>query len=230
MKKKVKGMILRPLFVLFTSIFMVACPFDDDSKDSSSKLSCSELEKPQEYFGVKFVPAFDELEFSEAMSLDFIEDSTDKAFLVQRTGEVYYLSKSMGGFQKKEVLDVSSLLNGVVFADSEHWGITSVATYPDFQNSAYVFLAINILDTLTNRVVSKVLRYSFNTITNTIDPLSKLEIFSYMQAETSQSHHLGQIAFGHDGYLYVGIGDGALVDGAIAAANISEYLGEDIKN
>jgi glucose/arabinose dehydrogenase len=82
-------------------------------------------------------------------------------------------------------------------------GLLGMAFHPAFSTNGKVYLAY------TNTVSSRVLRISeFTSADNglTLDPNSERILMVVDQPETN--HNGGQVAFGPDGYLYIGMGDG----------------------
>ncbi|MBM3813506.1 MAG: hypothetical protein FJW20_17930 [Acidimicrobiia bacterium] len=81
-------------------------------------------------------------------------------------------------------------------------GLLGVAFPPGFTAKRYFY--VNYTDTACrNTFVS---RYHLSADANLADPLSEQVIFTQTQPFTN--HNAGQLVFGPDGYLYLGLGDG----------------------
>jgi len=80
-------------------------------------------------------------------------------------------------------------------------GLLGMAFHPDFATNGYVYLSYTRnLGTLE----SVIARYALNG--NALDPASETILLTV--AQPFGNHNGGNIAFGPDGYLYIGLGDG----------------------
>jgi len=116
-----------------------------------------------------------------------------RLYVVEKTGAIRILRNDT--LLTSPFLDLS----GLVSAGGEQ-GLLSMAFHPDYVTNGYVF--VSYTDTLGT---SKVVRYHA-TDPETVDAGSALEILSVDQPYTN--HNGGLVAFGPDGMLYVGLGDG----------------------
>lgn len=92
-------------------------------------------------------------------------------------------------------------LTGLISTGGER-GLLGMAFHPDYANNGYFY--VNYTDTGGD---TKVVRYSVDPgDPNLADPNSALEII-FIEQDYS-NHNGGHIAFGPDGYLYIGMGDG----------------------
>lgn len=81
-------------------------------------------------------------------------------------------------------------------------GLLGMAFHPDFPQDPRVFLSY----TTGNPLVSRISAFTSDDGGATIDPESEEILMTIDQPE--ENHNGGHIAFGPDGYLYIGIGDG----------------------
>jgi len=93
-------------------------------------------------------------------------------------------------------LDISSLIT----VGGER-GLFSVAFHPDYTNNGWLF--VDYTDLNGNTTIA---RYSVSTNPNIVDPASAAILLSIAQPDAN--HNGGQLQFGPDGYLYIGMGDG----------------------
>jgi len=82
-------------------------------------------------------------------------------------------------------------------------GLLGMAFHPNFPTDNRVFLSYT---TGTSPLVSRISSFRSNDAGATLDAASESILLSIDQPETN--HNGGHIAFGPDGYLYIGIGDG----------------------
>jgi hypothetical protein len=116
-----------------------------------------------------------------------------RLFVVEKTGTVRIL--------RNDTLLPTPFVNvGTLVSRGSEQGLLSIAFHPDYAANGYVFLSYT--DTLG---ASKVMRYQASG-PEALNPASAVEILSVAQPYTN--HNGGLIAFGPDGMLYVGLGDG----------------------
>jgi len=80
-------------------------------------------------------------------------------------------------------------------------GLLGLAFPPNYASNGFFYL--NYTNTLGNTVVA---RYSVSANTNVANPDSAAILLTVTQPDVN--HNGGQLAFGNDGYLYIGMGDG----------------------
>ena len=146
--------------------------------------------------------------------------TTDEFYVIARAGLMY---KYTPGSAPLSVLNVTALVGvnngsnaylrpgdeGFTGWGSENWGLVGIALHPNFQQNGWVFLAINGRASGADYTTSSVVRYTMNADRTGVVANSKLLIISQPQPD-GYLHHFGQLAFGPDGFLYVGSGDGTL--------------------
>ena len=126
--------------------------------------------------------------------LTHVADDRSRVFIVEKTGYVF----AYNGVQKYLFLDASSLIT----TRGNEQGLLSIAFHPSYSDNGYLF----IFYTAKN---------GDNTLARlTVDPpstiqtdLQSLEVL-IAQEDPASNHNGGMLAFGRDGYLYLGIGDG----------------------
>ncbi len=106
---------------------------------------------------------------------------------------------------EKKFVNISHAESGPE-TESQQWGITSIALDPAFNTNGYLYVAYNTKVKTKSPVLSLVSRFTLAQSTQTFDPTTEKTILSIMQE--TPFHHIGQIAFGGDGFLYIGSGDG----------------------
>jgi glucose/arabinose dehydrogenase len=132
-------------------------------------------------------------------------------YVAQKTGEVVALRD--GRVDRRPVLDLS----GEVSTGGEQ-GLLGIAFSPDDQ-----FLYANFTDLGGD---TRVVEYRMGE--RTVDPGSAREILFVRQP--FPNHNGGNIAFGPDGYLYIGLGDGGLAnDPANRAESLHDLLGKMLR-
>ncbi len=91
-------------------------------------------------------------------------------------------------------------LTGLVSTGGER-GLLGLAFHPDYLNNGYFF--VNYTNTIGSTVIA---RYQVSANPQVANPASASILLTITQPFTN--HNGGHIAFGPDGYLYIGMGDG----------------------
>jgi len=122
-------------------------------------------------------------------------DASDRMFVVEKKGTIAILRD--GARVGQPFLDISDLIT----SSGSEQGLLGLAFQPDYANNGRFFVyytASNGDDTLA--------RYQVSDNPDVADPDSAQVLFA--QPDFAANHNGGMLAFGPDGYLYVGIGDG----------------------
>ena len=139
----------------------------------------------------------------------------DRLFILeQHTGQVRIFKKSTGTLNATPFLTIGGLSTG------NEQGLLGIAFHPDYQNNGYVYVSY------TNPA-TRVVRYTRST-PDTANAGSAFQIFSVSQPFSN--HNGGQISFGPDGYLYIGLGDGGSAnDPGNRAQTMTDVLGKMLR-
>ncbi len=128
----------------------------------------------------------------------FLTDSGDgrgDIYIVEKTGKILLVKG--GKVQSQPFLDITSRVRS---ASSEQ-GLFSVAFHPNYADNGFLF--VDYTDTGGNTVVA---RFTVSPDRTSADPNSFKKILGIEQPYAN--HNGGQIAFGPDGMLWIGAGDG----------------------
>lgn len=124
-----------------------------------------------------------------------------RLFIVQRDGQILVHDGSQ--VLATPFLDLSALVDDVASGG----GLFSLAFHPDYGvSSDYFFVSY-----YANGADSVVARYAVSANPDVADAGSGVELLRF--SEPNDVHNVGQLAFGPDGFLYVGAGDGGGQDG-----------------
>jgi glucose/arabinose dehydrogenase len=126
-----------------------------------------------------------------------------KLYVLEQGGRVLMLRED-GGTHEVLTIDPSKIVAG------GEAGLLGIAFHPKFEDNGFVYLyytAPNLPDAAPGSVFqSTIVRYRSNDGGLTLDPTSEKRILTVDQPYSN--HNGGTIAFGNDGYLYLGLGDG----------------------
>lgn len=125
-----------------------------------------------------------------------VHDPAGRMFFLEQPGRVRLMED--GKLLDKPYLD----LTGKLTVDYE-CGLLSIAFHPKFASNGYVYANFTITSPNLKTVIAE---YHVDPAAKTIDPATERVVMTISQPYIN--HKGGQLQFGPDGYLYVGMGDG----------------------
>jgi glucose/arabinose dehydrogenase len=136
-------------------------------------------------------------------------DGSGRLFVTEQTGVVRIVD-STGDVLKEPFIDVSARMVNPFFAYDES-GLLGIAFHPDYAQNGRFFLLYNAVPTAeTPEGYHSNVRIAEFLVSpddpNRADPASEKVLLDIPHPQSN--HNGGQLAFGTDGYLYIGIGDG----------------------
>ena len=148
---------------------------------------------------VSLEPAFPGLEFDRMVLLTYPEDGSGRLFVVLQSGRIVVFENDPGVESAETFLDIRERVND---AGNEE-GLLGLAFDPAFAENGYFY--VNYTASEPRRTV--VSRFSVSAgDPNRADAGSELVFLEV--AQPYRNHNGGHVAFGPDGMLYVGPGDG----------------------
>jgi len=146
---------------------------------------------------VQLERAFPALEFERPV--DF-QHAGDFLFVVEQDGVIRIFDNDPAPSQSTVFLDIR---NKVSRSGNEK-GLLGLAFAPNYKTSGYFYVYYSSGTSPHNSIVARYTRKTSNE--RQADPTSEQIVLSVTQPYSN--HNGGQIAFGPDGYLYIGLGDG----------------------
>jgi len=142
--------------------------------------------------------AFPNLSFSAPVGLVTAKDGTSRLFVIEQEGTIRVFSNSENATSSSVFLD---LRDRVLYGGEQ--GLLGLAFHPNFKNNGYFYVNY-VVDNPRRTIIA---RFTVNpNIADQADQTSELVLLEVSQPFAN--HNGGQLAFGPDGYLYIGLGDG----------------------
>jgi len=144
-------------------------------------------------------PAFPDLTFSSPVGIYPDPTNSNRLFVVEQTGTVKVFNNTRSTATTNTYLDITSQ---VLYGGEQ--GLLGLAFHPNYTQNGYLYLNY-VADNPKRTVIA---RYTVNpNEPNQADPNSQQVTLEIPQPPYS-NHKGGQLSFGPDGYLYIGVGDG----------------------
>ena len=164
---------------------------------------------------------FPDLSFRRMVAMAYPDDGTTRLFLALQPGQVMVFPNDQAGTSASTFLDIRERVND----RGEEEGLLGLAFDPGYRTNGYFYVYYSA----SNPRSSIISRFSVSRAdTNAADPESERTILVVPQPFAN--HNGGQLTFGLDGYLYIGLGDGgAAGDPNKNGQNSSTLLGSILR-
>jgi glucose/arabinose dehydrogenase len=142
--------------------------------------------------------------FTAPVAFDCPKDGTKRLFICEQTGKIKIIKD--GKVLPQPFLDVNSKLDGIGKVYSEK-GLLGIAFHPKFKTNGKFYIYYSAPN--SNKEYdhkSVIAEYKAGTDPDVADANSAKIIIEINQPESN--HNGGQLVFGPDGFLYIGLGDG----------------------
>lgn len=150
----------------------------------------------------------------QPLGLTHAGDGSGRIFVVEQSGLIRIIEE--GSVRPIPFLDIRARVGD----ESNEQGLLGVAFHPQYTMNGYFY--VNYTDTSGDTVIA---RYRVSADANIADPGTELRLLQVKQPYSN--HNGGGLAFGPDGYLYIGLGDGgAAADPQENAQNTQVFLGK----
>lgn len=123
-------------------------------------------------------------------------DSKDKRLFVGEQAGVIRVVNAQGQLEAKPFLDISSKVK-----NEGEMGLLGIDFHPKYAQNGYLYVYY-----INKQMQSILARFQLDKATGLANPNSEKVLLTLQQPYSN--HNGGQVAFGPDGYLYFGLGDG----------------------
>ncbi len=167
-----------------------------------SNLACvAPAKTPPGGTAIQLARAFPGLTFNQPLAMLQAPGDATRWFVLEKGSGSAGTARVRVFANSANVMTASNFLSLTVNASSEG-GLLGMAFHPQWASNRHAFVSY----TVGTPMVSVVARYTSTDGGLTLDPTTRQEIIRVNQP--FDNHNGGQIAFGPDGFLYLGLGDG----------------------
>jgi glucose/arabinose dehydrogenase len=131
--------------------------------------------------------------FASPVDIQFPDDGSGRMFIVEQAGRILILEN--GQILAPALLDIRDSVG----SGGDEQGLLGLAFHPDFKDNPYFY--VNYTDQNGNTVIAR-----FQAHGDTADAASEKDLLH--NVKQFPNHNGGEMVFGADGYLYLGLGDG----------------------
>ncbi len=144
-------------------------------------------------------PVYTQLTFNRPTALMQAPQDSGRWFVVQQGGQILQFVNDLNVSNTGVFLDISPIVNAG-FSES---GLLGLAFHPTFPVTPFVYVSYTASG---NPLISRISRFQSANNGQFIDPASEQILLEVLQPFSN--HNGGNLAFGPDGFLYAGFGDG----------------------
>ncbi len=157
---------------------------------------------------VQLRPVFPALTMDHLVWMSEAPDGSGRFFIVEQAGRIVIAGKGTDGSQTNEFLNIADREPAAAYEE----GLLSIAFHPEFKSNGLCYIYYNQQNSnqpslYPRRSVISELKVSAGD-TNRADLKSERILLEVQQPYSN--HKGGQLTFGPDGFLYLGLGDGGL--------------------
>jgi glucose/arabinose dehydrogenase len=157
---------------------------------------------------------------SGPLDLEISDDNSGRMFVVEQSGRVKIISN--GAALPTPFLDIS----GIVSQDGGELGLLGITFHPGF--AAHPLLYANYTQTVGGQLKSVIAEFQVSSGDPNVADRTPRILLTVNQPFAN--HKAGQLAFGNDGLLYFGLGDGGDAgDPLNNAQNTTSFLGKILR-
>jgi uncharacterized repeat protein (TIGR03806 family) len=150
-------------------------------------------------------PAFPNLAFNAPVAMAQAPGDGSRWYLLEKAGRLYVFDNVASASVRTLVADLSARVDA-----RAEGGLLGIAFHPQYASNAQVYLSYTSSDDAVAdngaNFRSVIARFTLAAGGTALDPASEHPVLTL--AQPFGNHNGGHIAFGADGYLYIGFGDG----------------------
>ena len=177
-------------FLLAASVFLI-------NNQHSVKAAQGSLSARKSLPQIILKTVFKTLNFDQPVFLTHAGDGTDRIFVVEKKGVIKVFSNEENPADFKTFLDIEYRVN----SGKSESGLLGLAFHPKYPENGLFYVYYNY-----GNLYSRIAEFKVSANPDSADENSER---AFLELEQPYSNHNGgQVSFGPDGYLYIGLGDG----------------------
>lgn len=149
--------------------------------------------------GYQVKAVFSKLSFTRPVDFQHANDNSNRLFVVEQEGIISVFKNEASVSSKKTFLDIRTKVED----SGNEEGLLGLAFHPQYKTNGYFY--VNYTASNPDRTVISRFKVSA-TNPDAADPASEVVLLTFNQPYSN--HNGGQVSFGPDSYLYIGVGDG----------------------
>jgi len=185
-----------------------------------SNIACLAPARSAANAGVETPRAFPNLTFASPVALTQAPGDLSRWFVVEQGGLVSVFEDNPAVAATQKFIDLSGKVN---FAGEA--SLLGLAFHPDFATNGLAY--VNYVESVSGTLRSVTSEFASPDGGQTLDPNSERVLLSV--GKNPSKHDGGNIAFGPDGFLYIGLGDGGGGDSGKNAQDPRTLLGKMLR-
>jgi uncharacterized repeat protein (TIGR03806 family) len=170
-----------------------------------SNTSCLAGDPPSSTVSMAVQRAFGNLTFTQPVAMLQEPGNPARWYVVQKTGSVRVFDNTPNVSTTREFINLASRLNSAPSSANDERGLLGMAFHPNYPTDPRVYFYYTG-DVDGNGLFDRVSEFRTLDGGATAAIGTELELFNI--EDPANNHNGGNIAFGPDGFLYIGIGDG----------------------
>lgn len=143
--------------------------------------------------------------------VDLQPDGSGRLFVIEKAGRVRIIENDQ--LLETPFLDITDRVG----SNGNEQGLLGLAFHPQYAENGWFF--VNYTDSSGDTVIA---RFQVSSDSNSADPASEVQLLGVDQP--FPNHNGGALAFGPDGYLYAGLGDGGAAGDPMGNAQDTDSL------
>jgi quinoprotein glucose dehydrogenase len=183
----------RTILSAFFTVLVLLCPLVASAQVDESPLA-----------GVQLARAFPQLKPRRPVAITHAGDGTNRLFILSEHGQVLVTPNDQAATELTTFLDIEPQVDYEEKENEE--GLLGLAFHPKYKENGQFFVYYTAKNPPHTSVISR-FRVSASD-PNKADPSSEEVLLKIKQPYWN--HNGGNLAFGPDGFLYIGLGDGGL--------------------
>lgn len=149
-----------------------------------------------------FEQVYDQLSFDQPVLLTHVPGDSERLFVVEQTGQIQVFNQQPEVASSSVFFDINAATDNRFLSGGEQ-GLLGLAFHPAFQSNGWFY--VNYTAAEPRRTV--IARYRIASDNSNLTDYSSEQVLLEINQAYS-NHNGGMIAFGDDGKLYIGMGDG----------------------